>query len=512
MTLSWNAVFFALVLACLCSSSIALAQSDPTYQANRDFFVKRDCNSSNCHGNTVDNALLWNKSGEIWFQQDPHANAYAVLLNADSQQIVKALWDPAKAFPEKTQDPAYHEFLEARCASCHASELAPKTQRIQGVDCQACHGSAIHWDASHFSTSWKALGKARFKDPSAHGRVNTESVWQVAQVCGSCHIGHLGRTGQVRFNDQSSIPLGQQEVSHQLMAAGHPPTYFELSNFLRRYPKHWWDEANVAAANAKPNVQATSAKNFTAQSLDTWRIGKLVNAKQRLELLKNRLDQPEWPEFTEHRCTSCHHPIDSYTKKIAPASQAFAEWDGWYLEQIDLALAITQFPQTPIRLDPSEPQADPFDHTSVQSWVNHHSSLKKLLLDPTANHPTGQSTEIGIQVEAMLKLLEPILLYEYPIVETANIPAIQVAWKAKLSALFAQDHSWESAVQWKLAAQALSEVESPSRVVLPSKSDDWDLPLDMWTRTQQMPYQASRFFDPEDFQKQLLDIIDSLKR
>jgi hypothetical protein len=316
--------------------------------------------------------------------------------------------------------------------------------------------------------------------------------------------------------------MGQQEVSHQLMAAGHPPTYFELSNFLTRYPKHWWDSKNVAAPTAKPDVGPNITSNPVAESLDTWRIGKLVNAKQRLELLKNRLGKPEWPELTEHRCTSCHHPIDENRKTIAPASQPFAEWDGWYLEHIDLALALTQFPNThststdSTRADaPCGPMGEspiPFSHPSVQSWVSHYKPLKQLLLNPLANHPTGQTDEIRKRIDAMLELLEPILECQYPIVMPGQIPPIRDAWKSRISPSLTHGPSWESAVQWKLANQALGEVEIPGQITLPFEPQKWDFPTTMWTRTQQMPYQASRFFNPEDFKKQLLDTIDSLKR
>ena len=526
MTQTWPRVFHTVLFGWLATLSVATlpvarAQSPSIHRANPDFFVKRDCNSTNCHGNTVGTSFLWNQSGEIWFQHDPHANAYARLLNADSQRIVQALWDHDKSFPETTQAPVYLEFLETRCVSCHASELAPRTQRIQGVDCQACHGSAIHWDDSHLSNSWKALGIERFKDPSANGRVNTESAWQLAQVCGSCHIGQLGRTEEVHFNDQPSMPLGQQEVSHQLMAAGHPPTYFELTNFLTRYPKHWWDNNNVAAAMAKPNVGPIITANPEAESLDTWRIGKLVNAKQRLELLKNRLGKSEWPELTEHRCTSCHHPIEA-NRKTNPPSQPLAEWDGWYLEHIDLALALTQFPNThststdstsaDAPCGPMKESPIPFSHPSVQSWVSHSKPLKQLLLNPLANHPTGQADEIRTHIDAMLKLLEPILECQYPIVMPGQVPPIREAWKARTLPSLTHGPSWESAVQWRIANRALGEIEIPGQIVLPSEPYDWDFPTMMWTRTQQMPYRASRYFDPDDFQKQLLEIIQSHKR
>ena len=236
----------------------------------------------------------------------------------------------------------------------------------------------------------------------------------------------------------------------------------------------------------------------------------------------NRLGKPEWPELTEHRCTSCHHPIDATRKTIAPASQPFAEWDGWYLEHIDLALALTQFPNTHSTSTdstsadaPCGPMGEspiPFSHPRVQSWVSHSKSLKQLLLNPLANHPTGPTDEIRTHIDAMLKLLEPILECQYPIVITGQIPPIREAWKARILPSLTHGPSWESAVQWRIANQALFEVEIPGQIVLPSEPRDWDFPTTMWTRTQQMPYQASRFFDPDDFQKQILEIIHSHKR
>jgi hypothetical protein len=154
----------------------------------------------------------------------------------------------------------------------------------------------------------------------------------------------------------------------------------------------------------------------------------------------------------------------------------------------------------------------PFSHPSVQSWVSNYKTLKQLLLNPNANHPTGQTDEIRKRIDAMLELLEPILECQYPIVMPGQIPPIRDAWESRILPSLTHGPSWESAVQWRLANQTLCEVEIPGQIVLPFKPQKWDFPTTMWTRTQQMPYQASRFFDPEDFKKQLLDLIDSLKR
>ncbi|MFN4905820.1 MAG: multiheme c-type cytochrome, partial [Planctomycetota bacterium] len=213
--------------------SVGLAQSTNVPPINKsDFFVQSGCDGASCHKSAVIATPIWSNAVHIWSDHDPHARAYRSLLTKDSLAIVQKLWNGTENPPSRTCDPNYLSFLEKNCASCHASELAPVSQRQQGVDCQSCHGSATVWDPSHYSSDWRVLGVNRFKDPSDPGRLNMESAWVAARVCGSCHIGELGRVGQVEFDDRTKAAIGQREVSHKLMAAGHPPTYFELSHFL----------------------------------------------------------------------------------------------------------------------------------------------------------------------------------------------------------------------------------------------------------------------------------------
>lgn len=61
----------------------------------KNFFVRQDCNSSNCHGAALDigkigrrgesefGSEIWKYSGEIWFERDPHSSAYVGLLSQD---------------------------------------------------------------------------------------------------------------------------------------------------------------------------------------------------------------------------------------------------------------------------------------------------------------------------------------------------------------------------------------------------------------------------------------------
>lgn len=482
-----------------------------------DFFVNQSCNSasSNCHGSNVQGTPIWSHAGNIWLDNDPHRNAYLSLQTEKSLAIVQKLWDTDQP-PQRSEDlkdEPYRGYLEKNCCSCHASEYAPISQRKQGVDCQICHGSASVWGPNHYSQDWKALGNRRFEDPSAAGRLNVESPWILAKVCGTCHIGELGRSGQIEFDDQTKSPIEQREVPHKLMAAGHPPTYFELSHFLLKYPKHWWDQDNVAATEATKASDKKLPSPTAARSLDTWRIGKLVNAKQRLELLRNRIGKAEWPEFTEHRCSSCHHPIDTGIQKNNGSDLAFAQWDAWYLEQVDLALAITKLPPAgPSNADGSAaiPQSF-FEHKIIRTWNDHRTKLEGLLLNPLPAHYDAKIQEdLVTTCTTLIDLLHGIIEGELPLVVAKDIPKINADWASRIEN-FQVPTSWESAVQLKLAAQALIYHGSSDVPYPPLPLNKWDLPIDMWYRTRVMPYEASREFDWNTFNQQLRELIESLK-
>ena len=90
----------------------------------KDFFVRQDCNSSNCHGAALDvggvggrgelgyGSEIWKQAGEIWFQRDPHSSAYVGLLSQESYRIVRALWPSGDSeVPASPKDPRYEAFL-----------------------------------------------------------------------------------------------------------------------------------------------------------------------------------------------------------------------------------------------------------------------------------------------------------------------------------------------------------------------------------------------------------------
>ncbi len=517
MTL-WNRCFALIFSVFACGiASLSFGQEATLPIVNKsDFFVTQSCNSAsaNCHGSKVQATPIWSHAGNIWVDNDPHRKAYLSLSSPKSIEIVKKLWD-SDLRPERfnDDDPLYQVFLEKNCSSCHASEFAPISQREQGVDCQICHGSASVWGPDHYSQEWKALGRQRFKDPSAAGRLDMESPWVAAKVCGSCHVGELGRSGQIEFDDQSKSPVEQREVSHKLMAAGHPPTYFELSHFLLKYPKHWWDQDNVAASEATKASDKKLPSSTAARSLDTWRIGKLVNAKQRLELLQNRIGKAEWPEFTEHRCSSCHHPLDTGIRKSNGSDLAFAQWDAWYLEQVDLALAITQLPLAGSGNADGSAAAPQrfFDHEIIRNWNDHRTKLEGLMLNSfPAHHDAKMQEDLAKTCTTLIELLNKIIDGELPLVAAKDLPKIKAEWAGRIEN-FQVPTSWESAVQLNLAAQALTYHGRSDDLYPPLPLNKWDLPINMWNRIQVMPYEASREFDWNTFNQQLRELIQSLK-
>lgn len=276
------------------------------------------CNE--CHASSVAGTPAWQRSGLIWFDQDPHAQAYSKLLNSQSQRIVARL----AGIEAATDSPEYRQVLREQCVSCHANEHASDDQIKLGIDCQVCHGPASAWGEEHYSQATLSRGIDRFDGSE---RINLESIERRAEVCSSCHVGELNRGGGYR----------PREVDHRLMAAGHPMMYFDFENYLERYPKHW-------------DVAEEDEHLGPFPGYSRWQIGRWVAAKSRLELLRDRAErvqspsssgsapQHDWPEFTESSCTSCHYPLLPESWRQSARSAYAATWDDWYLERIEVAL------------------------------------------------------------------------------------------------------------------------------------------------------------------------------
>jgi hypothetical protein len=276
--------------------------------------------------------------------------------------------------------------------------------------------------------------------------------------------------------------LGEREVTHDLMAAGHPPTYFELGNYLARYPKHW-DTTSI------PGDIGSDA------ALDTWRVGKLVSAQRRLELLKERVERGVVMELTEYRCTSCHHRLEKVDGLVGQP-----EWDGWYLEQVDVALKLSDELSTSGEI--SDPEA------GLVRWRRGREELQRLMVGGESFWGEKRREEILRVCDEMKGVLDRV-------VENRAALKMPADWSAIDSKLLEKGtrRSWESAVQLQQVLRAIAlrrgveEAKSAQGVYQPS----WGLGQQQWRRGEQMPYEGSTRY-PRDISDWVEQIAETLKQ
>jgi hypothetical protein len=159
----------------------------------------------------------------------------------------------------------------------------------EGVSCEACHGPAGRWLVAHAEQGWKTRGNDL-------GMIDLADPFVCATTCADCHVGG------------SPTPDGAiREVTHDLIAAGHPRLAFELRSYKRAQPPHWRDR--FAAAEGDSDETGP---------LDEWaqgRLGTLTNFLGQVESQSQAAATRDrgptagvWPEFTSFDCYGCHRP------------------------------------------------------------------------------------------------------------------------------------------------------------------------------------------------------------
>ncbi len=233
---------------------------------------------------------------------DKHVRAYDVLLTERSRII-------EKNFRGKDAKPE----LDAVCLYCHSLD-AQEAQRgltvatADGIGCERCHGPAALWLGEHYTNAWQVLTPAEKESRGFH---DLKDLVKRGRVCADCHIGR-----------------GDNDVNHDLIAAGHPRMNFELGSFIATMPPHW----DVAKEKReRPDLEAR-----------LWAVGQLVSAEQALQLLAHRAearDKP-WPEFAEYDCFACHHDLqaDSPRQRRGFVGVPGAlPWNIWYTAMLPRA-------------------------------------------------------------------------------------------------------------------------------------------------------------------------------
>jgi len=215
------------------------------------------CASSNCHGGTTpqaesDSRILANEYA-TWSVSDKHSRAY------------KALEDPrGKRMGEILKLDATRD---KRCTACHVVG-SPEKARTDGVACEACHGAAEQWLGPHTRANSHA-------ESVKAGMIDTKDLAVRAKTCFGCHVG-----------------TGDQQVDHELIAAGHPDLAFELDTFTAGQPTHHRPEKAAARVRA-------------------WAVGETLGLAESMRLAAAHPD-----DFSHFECYQCHHDLRAESWRI----------------------------------------------------------------------------------------------------------------------------------------------------------------------------------------------------
>jgi hypothetical protein len=240
-----------------------------------------NCASSLCHGSVSpwkDSNILQNEY-VTWSRVDKHATkAYPVLLTDRSQRIVRNLGLSTPAQETKI------------CLDCHAYNppAALRGERFKmadGVSCEACHGAAESWIASHTAPG------ATHADNVAHGLYPLNEPVAQAKLCLSCHFGNR-----------------EKFVTHRMMGAGHPRMSFELDTFAQTQPPHFVVDDDWRR------------RKGSYDEVRTWAVGQALAAQELLDVLidPRRSRDGLFPELVVFDCHACHHPMSD--KRWTPST------------------------------------------------------------------------------------------------------------------------------------------------------------------------------------------------
>lgn len=228
------------------------------------------CAGSNCHGanKPLKDSPVLQDEFITWYRKDEHSKAYKTLLEDESKRIAQNLGLEA----------AHKADI---CLDCHADNV-PASQRgkrfqiSDGVGCEVCHNGAEQWLGPHVT------GIATHSEMITAGLYPLENPQARAKLCLSCHLGNKNR-----------------EITHKIMAAGHPRLSFELDTFTIIEPAHFVIDADYRKRKEVWN------------GVEIWAIGQMQGAMQLLESLSNpkHFGQGLMPELVFFDCHSCHHPM-----------------------------------------------------------------------------------------------------------------------------------------------------------------------------------------------------------
>jgi Cytochrome c554 and c-prime len=281
------------------SEIAAVRAADPRLDNSHrpsDLVGSLSCSSVSCHGQLEPPAVAENAFGQayhLWLRGDPHARAGLRLLEPRFLEVLRR----ASHHSDGTTDPR----VQAECAKCHdplgSREVDSPTPTLSltnsepaighGIGCESCHGAAGRWITRHFE---RGLSRDELR---GLGLVDTKNVLVRARLCVSCHVGSA-----------------ENNLTHDMLAAGHPPLRFEMASYQALIARKHWDDGPRRQKEPDHEVQL-------------WGAGRLASAEAALNVLEGRAkraaaeatqigndgSRATWPELAEYECFACHQPL-----------------------------------------------------------------------------------------------------------------------------------------------------------------------------------------------------------
>lgn len=294
-------------------------------EAPARFLGAGSCSSAGCHASAIAGHEPWRSAATVWAFRDPHARAHDVLRDPLAERIVDLL---AARRPDLPRVPAREH---RSCIGCHATGQG--VGLAEGVSCESCHGPAERWVVAHTLPGWRTAGNGL-------GLVDLADPFTCASTCAGCHVGGTPTS--------DGLP---REVTHDLVAAGHPRLAFELRSAKRAEPPHWRDRFAAGPDRAARGMDVAPGP------VDEWALGRLglLDAHLRQLLVHARAtpdvghavpgsshtDEADgWPEFTAFDCYGCHRPPVAAIDRGVPPGRPAARPDLQPLlwAQVDLLL------------------------------------------------------------------------------------------------------------------------------------------------------------------------------
>lgn len=166
------------------------------------------------------------------------------------------------------------------------------------------------WIGPHTRQDWKLSDKSH----DSLGMLVTKTLLERTENCSRCHVGSRSADGLIR------------DMNHDMIAAGHPPLYFDMVQYQRRLPAHW--DATQEKLTTIPATQFTNAS--TAIRLQVlWAALQLS-----LERRTAAASIPT-PELSEYDCSACHHQLQLRGPRQHRRSLGTALWQPWYTQVLN---------------------------------------------------------------------------------------------------------------------------------------------------------------------------------